>query len=242
MALLWWIETARNNLSVASNSYAEIQKQLDRYNKVFETYANASPETQIRAASVMRQALNEYLGLKRQQEENAVKIYEAQSWVDYYNNNSSQVQPLEVYSVDNKLNQNVSSDFVRANPTEQIPVISTATPWTLNNNTPSTLVENAIDTNATMNVPVNSVFANLNAQNKINPTASVWNTNILNSQIPKYPNTSIRPVDNTSTYNITTTNKYWPGNVVTVGTWGTITTPWVNRGKSFANVLRTRLR
>lgn len=54
------IDTARENLKKASNSYADIQKQLDRYNKVFETYANASPETQMRAASVMRQALNEY--------------------------------------------------------------------------------------------------------------------------------------------------------------------------------------
>ena len=82
------IDAARNSLWKASNSYADIQRQLDRYNKVFEAYANASPETQIRAASVMRQALDEYNSLKRQQEENTLKIYEAQSWVDYYNNNS----------------------------------------------------------------------------------------------------------------------------------------------------------
>jgi hypothetical protein len=45
---------------VASDNYAKIQRELDRYNKIFETYANANPETQMRAASVMRQALNEY--------------------------------------------------------------------------------------------------------------------------------------------------------------------------------------
>ena len=67
MALLWWIDAARNNLNIASNSYADIQKQLDRYNKVFEAYSMASPETQIRAASVMRQAINEYNWLKKQQ-------------------------------------------------------------------------------------------------------------------------------------------------------------------------------
>jgi hypothetical protein len=50
----------KNNLQTAIDSYADIQKQLDRYNKVFETYVNASPETQMRAASVMRQALDEY--------------------------------------------------------------------------------------------------------------------------------------------------------------------------------------
>ena len=84
------IDIARNNLANARNSYADIQRQLDRYNKVFETYANASPETQIRAASVMRQALNEYNGLKKQQVENALKIFEAQQWTDYYRNNTPQ--------------------------------------------------------------------------------------------------------------------------------------------------------
>ena len=242
MALPIWLETARNNLSVASNSYAEIQKQLDRYNRVFETYANASPETQIRAASVMRQALNEYLGLKRQQEENAVRIYEAQNWIDYYNNSPAQTQPLEVYSVNNKLNQDTTSDFVRANPTEQIPVISTATPWTLNNNAPSTLVENAIDTNATMNATINPILANAQAQNKINPTVPVWVTNIINSQSPKYPNTTIRPVDNkTPTYTVTT-NQYWPGNVATIQTWGNVTTPWRRTWISWASLTRNRFK
>lgn len=237
MALPIWLETARNSLSVASNSYAEIQRQLDRYNKVFETYANASPETQIRAASVMRQALNEYMGLKKQQEENAMKIYEAQSWVDYYNNSPAQVQPLETYSINNNINQNV--DFVRADPTEQVPMIAMATPWKLNNSAPTVAAENAIDTNTTMNVPVNSVFANANLQNSINPTTPAGVTNIINSQTPKYGNTTIKPV--TPTYNVTT-NKYWPGNVATIGTWGMVTTPWTNTWRRWTNIVRTRLK
>ena len=95
---LLWINEARNNLSTASDNYAKIQRELDRYNKIFETYANANPETQMRAASVMRQALNEYNWLKRQQQENAVRIYEAQNWVDYYNNNNNRVQtPVNIW-------------------------------------------------------------------------------------------------------------------------------------------------
>lgn len=54
----------------------------------------ASPETQIRAASVMRQAINEYNSLKAQQENNALRIYQAQNLVDYYNNTPTEVQPV----------------------------------------------------------------------------------------------------------------------------------------------------
>ncbi|MBO7691737.1 MAG: hypothetical protein J6T10_03785 [Methanobrevibacter sp.] len=121
----------------------------------------------------MRQAINEYSGLKRQQQENAVRIYEAQNWVNYYNASPIQVQPLEMYSVKEELNQEVPYDYMRTAPTEQIPVIATATPGTLNNNVPSTLVENAIDTNTTMNVPVNPVFTKAQAQNTISATTPV---------------------------------------------------------------------
>lgn len=207
MALLWWIDAARNNLLLASNSYADIQRQLDRYNKVFETYATASPETQMRAASVMRQALNEYNGLKKQQEENAIKIYEAQQRVDYYNrtpqgSQSTQSRVAETASVAQPVEQvNVA--------TEQVPVITTSTPWTLNNNAPTTNVEvNAIDTNRTMNVS-NAIGA---PKSTVNPTAPIWNT-------PKYPNTTISPVNTTSPTNINWPN-YWPGSVASMpGTW-----------------------
>lgn len=212
MALLWWIDAARNGLRAASNSYAEIQKQLNRYNKIFETYAIASPETQMRAASVMRQALDEYNGLKRQQEENTIRIYEFQNWVDYYNRNPQQAVPIQ-----QKANlKTAQADVAQAAPTELIPIAATTTPWTLNNNTPTTDVEvNAIDTNSTMNVTSPAATV----QNYINPTAPVWVTNIINSQTPKYPNTTISPVAQ-KTNNITWPN-YWPGSVVpTPWTWG----------------------
>ena len=219
---LWWIDVARNNLLTATNSYADIQKQLDRYNKVFETYATASPETQMRAASVMRQALDEYNGLKKQQEENALKIYEAQQWVNYYKKNDvSSMKPTSVHSLQSNMVENPIVEITRAMPTEEVAVITTATPWDLNNNAPTTNVEvNAIDTNRTANV---STPTNMQ-KSTINPTAPVGATKIIASQTPKYPNTTIWPV-NTNKYNINAT-MYWPGSVATMPwTWSLITIP-----------------
>lgn len=225
MPLLWWIDAARDSLSSASRNYAAIQKQLDRYNKVFETYSNASPETQIRAASVMRQALNEYNGLKKQQEENALKIYEAQQWVTYYNRNSpQQIQTAQSTANQTKTTNDVMADIVRPAPVEEVAVVSMATPWTLNNNAPTTNVEvNTVDTNTTMNAPVSAPVV----QNKINPTTPIGVTKIINSQTPKYPNTTISPT-NTQTYSLNV-NAYWPGNVATMpGTWWVVSLPTNN--------------
>lgn len=240
-----WIDTARENLQRASANYANIQRQIDRYNKIFEAYSLASPETQIRAASVMRQALDEYNGLKRQQEENSLKIFEAQQWADYYNRS----RPQQLQTTQSTANQTSTTndalvDIVRPNPTEEIAVVTTATPWALNNNAPTTNVEvNAVDTNQTMNVPATDTIA----QNNINPTLPIGVTKIINSQTPKYPNTTISPV-NKQTYNLNT-NAYWPGNVTTMpGTWWIVSLPttnvvyrrqqWSNLGDTLNNWVR----
>ena len=209
MALLWWIDAARNNLLTVGYSYADIQRQLDRYNKIFEVYAKASPETQMRAASVMRQALDEYNWLKKQQEENAIKIYELQSRVDYYNKswtNNGQISQSNL-SQNSTITQPIEERNVA---TEQVPVVSTATPWALNNNVPTTNMEvNAIDTNQTMNVSTPTITT----QNTVNPTAPIWTQ-------PKYPNTTISPVSGWQTTTIKRPN-YWPGSVVAMpSTWG----------------------
>lgn len=229
---LQWIDVARSNLWKASNSYADIQRQLDRYNKVFETYANASPETQMRAASVMRQALDVYNGLKKQQEENTIKIYEAQQWVDYYNNKPQKEQPAQSRTVETApVTQQVEQVNVA---TDQVPVISTSTPWVLNNNAPTTNMEvNAIDTNKTANVS-NPVVT---STNKINPTAPIWST-------PKYPNTTIGPVTNNQTTTIKWPN-YWPGSIATMpGTWNVLTMPTTYRSNnnSLSNSLKNYVR
>ena len=57
---------------------------------------------------------------------------------------------------------------------EEVPVIITSTPGVLNNNAPATKVEaNAIDTNTTMNVPINSVLASAASQNTVSPTSPI---------------------------------------------------------------------
>ena len=231
---LQWIDAVRNNLLLASNSYADIQRQLDRYNKIFETYANASPETQMRAASVMRQALNEYNGLKKQQVENALKIFEAQQWTDYYRNNTPQwAQSVQAPSIETS---STPQPIEQANiATEQVPVVTTATPWVLNNNAPTTNVEvNAVDTNQTMNVS-SSVGV---PKSTINPTAPIWNT-------PKYPNTTIWPVTKRQTQTIKWPN-YGPGGVVPApGTWWYLIIPSAYRttnSNSLSNTLQNYIR
>jgi hypothetical protein len=74
----------------------------------------------------MRQALDVYNGLKKQQEENTIKIYEAQQWVDYYNNKPQKEQPAQSRAVETTpVTQQVEQVNVA---TDQVPVISTSTP------------------------------------------------------------------------------------------------------------------
>lgn len=239
MALPWWIEAARSGLSAASNSYAEVQKQLDRYNKIFEVYSNASPETQMRAASVMRQALNEYNWLKRQQEENALRIYEAQSWINYYRKGGVwTTQPV----TQNELTQRVVLDDggsqMQTAAVEEVPVITTETPWTLNDNNNATLVEaDALNTDMTMNVPYNETFDTVQSNNTVKPTTPVSVTNYINSTTPKYSNTTISPVTNNN-YNYTWAN-YGAGSVATFNS-----TPKYNSGRKWnsGNLLNKLIR
>lgn len=185
------IDTARNNLANARNSYADIQRQLDRYNRVFEAYAQASPETQIRANSVMRQAINEYNGLKKQQEENALKIYEAQQWVDYYNKSTPNwlVSSMQTQTQPNVVNS------TQVQQTNNVPTLTTPTPWTLNDMAPVTNQEEVVQ-----EITTPTTASTINGQNAIRPTTPIWVTNIINSQIPKYPNTTISPATPTYTY------------------------------------------
>lgn len=222
MPIQQWINMATDNLKKASDSYADIQRQLDRYNKVFETYAQASPETQMRAASVMRQAINEYNWLKKQQEQNAIKIYEAQQRVNYYKENTPWVvQPKQYNSVWEGVSPGVMTEWTPIAQTETIPVMNVSTPWTLNNNTPIPAQVNAIDTNTTMNVPNVVSFPN---NNTISPTMPVWLTNYINSQTPQYGWTTMWPVDNRTATPKTTnwSNYYWQGNVATYNWTGSI--------------------
>lgn len=221
---LLWINEARSNLSAASDNYAKIQRELDRYNKIFETYANANPETQMRAASVMRQALNEYNWLKRQQQENAVRIYEAQNWVDYYNNNNNRVQtPVNIWQAQPSQAPSINEVWStpQSQPVQEIAVVNTNTPWTLNNNAWATVVEaDALETDTTMNVPYNPTLSQLQRQNMVTVSTPQWVINAINSQTPKYSNTTIWQV--TPKYTVDWVN-YWAGSIVGLNTPSSVT-------------------
>lgn len=221
MALLW-IDDARRSLSAASNSYAKIQKELDKYNKIFEVYAHANPETQIRAASVMRQAMDEYNGLKKQQEENSTRIFQARQWIDYYNKSTPQaLQQEQVRSIQSSIPEWQVVNVPDVVTEETIPVIDTATPWVVNNNTPTLSVELPQVRSATVSVP------------KTTSPATVW---IVNYYQP--------PKNVGQTTNIATKSKwssvswpnYWPGSVAPMPwTWGVATlntTPIYNTSRS----------
>ena len=219
-----WINEARNALSVASNNYAKIQRELDKYNKIFETYSRASPETQIRAASVMRQALNEYNSLKAQQEENMLKIYETQNWVNYYNKTPADVvvtpsvvqkQPIEVFQQD--LPQvEIDTGTYQEEPAivEETPVIDTSIPWSSNlayvNTTNTQNVRNEATLNAVASTPGWRKLLNLNNQNKVQTTS--YKPNI---QTPKYPNTTLKEATSSWAKN---SNTYWTGNTAQINT------------------------
>ena len=224
MALLW-IDAARDSLAIASNNYAKLQKELDKYNKIFQTYVRASPDTQIRAASVMRQALNEYNSLKAQQEWNALKIYEAQNRVNYYNNNPAGENTTVVDQT-----RLISSDLQQPTPQvdidtgvyeeavpaeEEIITSDTTTPWASdiavvtvanNQNDRSNAILNAVAKTAT-----GRALINLNNQNKVRFQQPVT------IQRPKYQNTSIRPASTQWTRNIRS-NTYWQWNIAGLNT------------------------
>lgn len=239
MALMWANE-ARNNLSVASNNYAKLQREIDKYNKIFQAYALASPETQIRAASVMRQAINEYNSLKAQQENNALKIYQAQNLVDYYNNTPTEVQPAPTAQpVATELNVigpwvEIDTGTYQEEPVVEVtPVLDNTTPWS-SNIAYVTNEQNAMNDAILNNTQTVKYLNNLANQNRVKYSsvpASVQK--MIDKQAPKYANTNMTQATTQWTRNITT-NPYWQWNV---NTWGVAkinsNSSLVNTGKSF---------
>lgn len=233
---LTWINEARANLSVASNNYAKIQKELDKYNKLFQTYAFASPETQIRAASVMRQALNEYNSLKAQQEDNAIRLYTAQNWVNYYSNIPNDVPSVgDVSTTGQELNivpwVEIDSGTYQQEPIIQNEVVSNS-PAPISNTANLQNVANDIALNATNETPVGRYLANLNNQNRVwYQSTPVSAQNIVSTKISKFPNTTLN--QNTSSWaNTIRTNPYGQWNIAS---W-TVST--INSGSALVNTWR----
>ena len=232
MALLW-INEARNSLSAASKNYAKIQSELDKYNKIFEVYSRANPETQQRAASVMRQAMYEYNWLKKQQEENSIRIFQAQQYINSYNKeNGAQV----TQQVQPNTSSSTATDWQITNapsaPLEEtIPVVDVATPWVINNNTPT------LEVSESAPVVVNTQSSNA--------PSKIWMTNYY--QAPKNLNIRTNTVTKNNWSNITRSN-YWPGSVAPMPwTWNMATlnvTPIynTNRWSNLWNTLNDYLR
>jgi len=233
---LTWINEARANLSVASNNYAKIQRELDKYNKLFQTYAFASPETQIRAASVMRQALNEYNSLKAQQEDNAIRLYTAQNWVNYYSNIPNDVPSVgDVSTTGQELNitpwVEIDSGTYQQEPIIQNEVVSDS-PAPISNTANLQNAANDIALNATNETPVGRYLANLSNQNRVwYQSTPVSAQNIVSSKISKFPNTTLN--QNTSSWtNTIRANPYGQWNIAS---W-TVST--INSGSALVNTWR----
>lgn len=233
---LTWINEARANLSVASNNYAKIQRELDKYNKLFQTYAFASPETQIRAASVMRQALNEYNSLKAQQEDNAIRLYTAQNWVNYYSNTPNDVPSVgDVSTTGQELNimpwVEIDSGTYQQEPIIQNETVSNI-PAPISNTASLQNAANDIALNATNETPVGRYLTNLSNQNRVwYQSTPVSVQNIVGTKISKFPNTTLN--QNTSSWtNTIRANPYGQWNIAS---W-TVST--INSGSALVNTWR----
>lgn len=189
-------------MAKARDDYAAVQEMIDRYNRVFETYARADVATQWRAQSVMRQALDEYNNLRLQQQTNTLRIYEAQRDVD----RSQKISPVTQPVVNDKYWQGANVATIAQN--NMVPPLVQPTETT--EVSPASGVQPIAQvTPATTTSPLGEVPTTVSTRR----TVPTWVTNIINSQTPKYPGTTISPV--TPTYTVPWAS-YGAGSVATM--------------------------
>lgn len=88
------LNAAQVELDIANDNYAQLADRYNKYQKLFQTYANATPEQQARAAGVMRQAIDEYNQIRLNMYTAKDRIAQAQNRVNNYNSIVNQpVQP-----------------------------------------------------------------------------------------------------------------------------------------------------
>lgn len=88
------LNAAQVELDIANDNYAQLADRYNKYKRLFETYANATPEQQARAAGVMRQAIDEYNQIRLNMYTAEDRIQQAQNRVNNYNSIINQpVQP-----------------------------------------------------------------------------------------------------------------------------------------------------
>lgn len=191
------INAARVELDIANDNYAATQARLDRYQRIFESYANASPETQARAASLMRTALDDYNNLRAQQYANEDRIAVAQNAFNAINAQIAQ-QPAAIAttwgqrrrttvqrqtpqaSFNNTPNQNITRTLIP----EQVQQMSR----NLNYNNPQR-VNASTYMSSWINQPTNNTN-NYNIPTNSQTSAWVWNVAWLN---PIQPIQTVQP-------------------------------------------------
>lgn len=75
---------------IANDNYAQLADRYNKYKNLFETYVNATPEQQARAAGAMRQAMDEYNRIRLDMYTAEDRIQQAQNALNAFN-----VQPVQ---------------------------------------------------------------------------------------------------------------------------------------------------
>ena len=79
------LNAAQVELDIANDNYAKMADRYNKYQKVFQSYANASPEVQARAKWAMQEALADFEQLKLNMYAAEDRIQQAQNTVNNYN-------------------------------------------------------------------------------------------------------------------------------------------------------------
>lgn len=93
------LNAAQVELDIANDNYAQLADRYNKYQKLFQTYANATPEQQARAAGVMRQAIDEYNQIRLNMYTAEDRIAQAQNRVNNYNSIINQPTQPQVQRV-----------------------------------------------------------------------------------------------------------------------------------------------
>lgn len=86
------INAANVELQIANDNYAALADRYNRYNKIFESYANATPEAQERARGLMQSAMEDYNQLRQNMYAAEDRIHVAQNAVNNLNNQVATAQ------------------------------------------------------------------------------------------------------------------------------------------------------
>lgn len=88
------INAAQMELDIANDNYAKLADKYNRYQRIFQSYANATPEQQERAKTAMQAALKDYQQLRLDMYATEDRIAQAQNVMNNINAQLLQ-QPIQ---------------------------------------------------------------------------------------------------------------------------------------------------